>query len=95
MGAIIVPFTDVLFIDYIDIFASNYKGGAPGATMIVVFVLCLAIYLKDHANKVPIKVNITNDPTQNKKLNAIKSSLKGITVEPNFKLNKYFRFRYY
>ena len=86
-GAIIVPFSDVLFIDYIDFFASNYKGGTPGATMMVVFFLCGAAYwIYDIANKVPIKVNITYNATQIEKLNAIKSSLKGITTEPNFKL---------
>ena len=77
-GAIIVTFLDFVFIDD---FAKLL-----GPTMIIVFVCGVAIFLWRRTDKEPIKVNITGEHNQNKKLNEIKSSLKGITTEPNFKL---------
>jgi TM2 domain-containing membrane protein YozV len=92
-GAIILPFTDVLFIDYIDIFASNYKGDTPGAVSFLVFFgFAVWSYFMGHTEKETVKVNIEYDAIQIKKLNEIKSSLKGISSKPNFEFTKTLNF---
>ena len=81
-----IPFSDTLFIDYIDLFADIYKGGSPGAISTLVFIISGILMLWIYVNPSPITVKLTYDTTQNEKLNKIKSSFKGISSDPNIQL---------